>query len=799
MPERRGIATPALLLSIFLPAAPCLAAQEDWENKPIADVVFDAKRESHVALRDQSGLKKGLLLTKERLDQAYKALWALDRFADVRIETDVRNGQVYLSVRVQEYEIIDRVLIVGAEEIKERQLRQDLSLLPGETLNPFHLKRDREKLREQYLAAGYAFSGVEDSVKPSGGGGVILTWTITEGPLVGVREIDLTGIEQVREAGLEGELRNFLLTKENSTIFGCTTSRNPYVELKLKQDLDRIRLFYRLQGWLDISVGERVFLRDVEYSGDKGDVTIRIHVDEGRRYRVRRIAFEVDAAGPRLFPPEEMAKWLESKPGEPYVEDLASRDLQRIRDRYGERAYIQAEISFDTITRVETTDLDLVFRIKENDKIYVGRLVFEGNTKTREEVFRREFTRLAFAPGEEFNRRSLERAIRRVSDRGYTDPGGLTWRTQEGDDAKTRDVLVEVREGQSGTVRFAAGYSSSYGVLGILEFTQRNFDIADLPGSLADLTGGSGFAGGGQFFRIRLAPAAERQSYSVDFREPYVFGHEFGGGIRVYKVNTVRESYNDDRLGMLLTLDKRFDPFTFQVAFKAEDIEVDEVEFGAPLAVQELEGRSQIFSIAPGIVYDSRDSLIFPTSGFRTLLSVEFAGQIMAGDYDFNKLTWETEGHVTLYETESKLKHVLSYQTTFGWAHAARNSTSVPLFERFYAGGRDSIRGFDFREMGPHEQGDPVGGEAYVFFSVEYSWPLFVEFLRGAFFYDLANLTPEIEGLFDVTWRNTLGFGIRFLIPQLGNVPVKLDFGWALTSRPEDEEEVVTFDIGSLF
>jgi outer membrane protein insertion porin family len=123
----------------------------------------------------------------------------------------------------------------------------------------------------------------------------------------------------------------------------------------------------------------------------------------------------------------------------------------------------------------------------------------------------------------------------------------------------------------------------------------------------------------------------------------------------------------------------------------------------------------------------------------------------------------------------------------------------VPVFERFYAGGRDSIRGFDFRRMGPHQDGIPVGGETYVFLSAEYSFPIFVEFLRGAVFYDLANLTPNVEGLFNVQWRHSVGFGLRFLIPQLGNVPVKLDFGWALSSTAEDSEEVVTFDIGSLF
>ncbi|RPH38932.1 MAG: hypothetical protein EHM91_13120, partial [Planctomycetota bacterium] len=112
--------------------------------------------------------------------------------------------------------------------------------------------------------------------------------------------------------------------------------------------------------------------------------------------------------------------------------------------------------------------------------------------------------------------------------------------------------------------------------------------------------------------------------------------------------------------------------------------------------------------------------------------------------------------------------------------------------------GRDRPRGFDFRGMGPHDQGDPVGGDALVLGTIEYSYPIFVEFLRGAFFYDIANLVPDIYDLQDTKWRNVVGFGIRFFIPQLGNIPVKLDFGFPLTKRREDERQTVTFDIGTL-
>jgi outer membrane protein insertion porin family len=783
-----------------LPSAPSAQDPPPWEGKEISGVNAAGQVREHKShIENLSGLRRGQRITRAAVDRAYKALWETQRFesVDIRILPDPADpaAKVLVTIFVREYPLVEAVEFRGLTVLPVNQVRPNLRVGAGDPLNPAYLQQDRAYIREQYLQKGYHFSSVEDSTRPGPGGGVILTWTILEGPLVSVDEIRFTGVTVD-----ESELRRFMLTKESGRLLGLLpTGKEPFVERHLREDIERIKLYYRLEGWLDIHHGERVFVQDLVFSDDKTRVSITIHVDEGPRYRIRDVRIEFDPAARRVFSEEEIKSWLLSKPGEPYTERNAERDVARIRERYGERAYILAEINSTPLVSKDAPELDLVFSIKENEKIFVGRLIIEGNTKTREDVIRREFTRTGFVPGEEFNSRNLTLAARRLQDRGWVEPGGVATRTQEGETPQERDVIVDIREGQTGTLRFAAGYSSSFGILGILEFTQRNFDLSDLPTSFEDLFAGTGFAGGGQFLRIRLAPAARRQTYTVDFKEPYVFGYDFGMGVRGYATNTLRESYDDRRLGAQLVFDKRYDPLALQLALNGYRVDVDNIEPGAPLAVRELGGENTVFSITPALIWDTRDSFVFPTEGLRARVSWEYAGQILPGDFDFNKFLFETEGHVTLFETESRLKHVGSFQFTFGWVHGARGQESVPLIERFYAGGRDSIRGFDFRGMGPHEAGDPVGGEAYVLFTLEYSYPLFVEFLRGAFFWDLANLTSEIEGLAHDRWRNTVGFGIRFLIPQLGNVPVKLDFGFPLTREDEDERQTVTFDIGALF
>jgi len=807
MRPHRIIAFPGggLALLLLCIAARPLRAQtspQDWENKTIS-AIRQGRGWDRENFKDTIGnltpLRRGQPITAARVDQAYKELWKTGQFehVSIRVEPDPDHpGQVMVTVSVTEYPIVEAVKFEGLKEIPLNQVRPRLKIEAGERLNPSHLKQDRDTLRDEYLQKGYYFSSVREDLRP-GPGGVTLTWTVDEGPLVSVREIVFSGISIPPK-----DLKKFMLTRENGSFLFIPTGREPFVERNLREDVERIKLHYRMEGWLDIHHGDRVFVQDLEFTGDRTQVTVKIHVDEGPRYRIRGIRFQLDPQSQGIFPEDVMRSWLASREGEPFTEINAGQDVSRIRDRYGERAFITAEVGYATVFPTRGPELDLVYSIKENSKMYVGRLVFEGNTKTREDVLRREFTRTGFLPGEEFNSRNLNRGMNRIRDRGYVEiPGGISYRTQEGDDPQTRDVIVDIKEGQTGNIRFAAGYSSAFGVLGILEFTQRNFDLADLPASLDDMASGTGFAGGGQTLRLRLAPAARRQTYSAEFREPYFFGYDLGMGLRGYKVSTVRESYHEDRLGGSLSIDRRFDPFILQLTFGGYRIALDDVDEDAPPAAKELEGVHTLLSLTPAIIMDTveRDQFLVAHEGLRASLSYEYAGQLLPGDFDFHKVIFNVETYFTLHETESKLKHVLNPQFVVGWAYEAEGMDTIPLFERFYAGGRDSIRGFEFRGMGPHEFGDPVGGDAYVFGSVEYSFPLFVEVLRGAVFWDIANIGNTFDDLFHDKWRNVVGFGIRFMIPQLGNIPVTLDFGFPLTKDDEDERQTVTFDFGRLF
>jgi outer membrane protein insertion porin family len=714
---------------------------------------------------------------------------ASGRFADVRIEPEIdpNTGEVDFVVKVVEFQLIKDVRFSGLTAIPLASLTT-LRQAPTQMLDPYLMKLDRDLLREQLTAKGYHFCKVESDIT-SEVDGAILNWRITEGPLVTVHAIRITGNKRYPE----GELKALMQTKEAGSFLVFPVSGGPFVQFNLEEDLKRLKLAYYREGWLDIAKDDRIFIEDLVFSADRTLVDIYIHVDEGEKYRLRNITFK----GNSVITEPEMRAFLVSKPGDEYTVMNAAGDAERIRDMYGERAYILAQVEPVTTFIAGGRTLDLEFRIIENQEITVGRIIINGNTKTRDDVIRRELR--DFAPGEKFNRKLLQRGVQRLRDKQYFDPmAGFSVRLEESQDPAMRDVVVDVKEGSTGSIRFAGGYSSSFGILGIIEFEQKNFDIADLPKSVADIFTGEAFAGGGQQFNVQFAPAATAKSFRVGLREPYVFGYDFGMGVLAQQREAVRESWEEQKLEGSITLDKRFEDIVVMLSLHAMRMETDNLEADAPITVRELEGTTRIFSISTGVTFDNRDSIVIPTRGHKISLTYEYAGDPLPGDFDFGKTMFDIESYFPTIEIAPDRRHVLNLDFTVGYAHPHGDSI-VPYYERYYAGGRGSIRGFDFRGIGPRENGDPIGGNAYVFFSAEYAYPLIGNILWITTFYDVANLTLDWDDLYKEKWRNTLGFGIKFVIPQLGNIPVSIDFGFPQSKHDEDERETVTFDIGRLF
>lgn len=747
---------------------------------------FKRNRWDSVKLKLES--REGKPFSRETVEGDLKKLTAMGQFASVDYEVEETSpGNVVLTFKAVEYDFIDAVRFNGLKSVDKKDLdTAGLRIDAGSMLNPYLLKLDREVIRETYLSKGYYFVDVGEEVVTTDAGKT-LQWNVREGPYVSVESIQFSGNASVKAA----DLYEVMKTKENGFF-----SSSPFIEKDLREDVERIKHHYMMNGWLDVykDSQKKVFVEDLRFNGGLTKASIRIHINEGRRFTIGNVT----VVGNKLFTEAEIREWLKSKSGEFYAEAVARKDASTIEEKYGERAYILAEVEARPVFHVGSERIDLVYDIKENEKVKVGKLIIQGNTKTRDDVIRRE---IRVYPGEDYNQKELTRSVNRLYGKHWFEYGKIFVSRVEGDEPSTRDIVIDVTEAPTGSARLAGGYSSSYGVIGMFEITQKNFDLGDLPKSFEELVDGTGFAGGGQTLRLTFMPGARRTRYSLSFREPYLFGQDVGFSFTAMNMETVRRTYDETKRGITLGLDKRWEELKIGLDYRYNNIKINNLTGAAPQSIRELEGDNNIVSLAPSIQYDTRnyESGLYPNMGKNIELVYEYAGGILPGDFNYEKTTLKMATYHTVFTTEENRHHVISLEATGGIAHELAGSDNVPIFERFFAGGRNTIRGFDFRGIGPKDNNEPIGGKALVAASLEYTFPLYTDLLRGAFFYDWANLSDRPSNLELNEFRMSYGVGVRFVIRELGNIPLSLDFGFPVSKEDGDDRQTVLFDIGYFY
>jgi outer membrane protein insertion porin family len=312
-----------------------------------------------------------------------------------------------------------------------------------------------------------------------------------------------------------------------------------------------------------------------------------------------------------------------------------------------------------------------------------------------------------------------------------------------------------------------------------------------VPESSEEFWRGEAFRGAGQLFQIVLEPGTELQRYRVDFREPHLADSDISLSLSGFFFQRQRDSYDERRIGGNIGFGKeiREDLHAF-LNLRMEAIDISDVDADAAEDVFDVEGNSTLTSAEVGLLKDTTDSIFFPTEGYRLRGSVEQAGAL-GGSYTFTRFELDGRRYWTVTQDVLDRRSVLAVR-----GHVGFISGDAPIFERFYAGGQGSLRGFEFRGVGPHEADTFIGGDFLALASAEYSFPLFEKNLTGVFFLDTGTVEEDI-GL--STWRASAGFGIRFTVPFFGPVPFAFDFAVPIAKDDDDETQVFSFTIGTAF
>ncbi|MFH1394769.1 MAG: outer membrane protein assembly factor BamA [Candidatus Omnitrophota bacterium] len=705
-------------------------------------------------------MRKGDIFEKSALNNELKRLYAMGYFSDVFVETEEKPEGIIVVFSVIEKPIIADIEFKGNSRINKLKLEKKLVVKKGTLLDYHLLSQDVSEIKNFYMEEGYSRVKVDYKIESGEDKSkVTVVFLIDEGYALKIKTITFEGNEHIPA----NELKRYMATKPVFFFF----QKGAFDEDEFQADLDRISAAYRSKGFLDAKMSSRA-----DYSEDKKEVNLIVVVEEGKEYLIG----EIKIKGELFFPEEDVWKRINIKTGDAFDYAKIKEDVESIRTFYYDKGYMNAEINLYHAYNAGKDKMDLVFDIKANDETYVGKVNIIGNTKTRDKVIRRE---VRAYPGEKYNGEQLRLSKERIYNLGFFEDVYLeTVPTKE---ANVKNLNVTVKETKTGDFSFGGGYSSVDAFIGFVQVKQRNFDILNFPT----------FTGSGQDLTIRAEAGSAKTNYYVSWTDPWIFDYPYLFGFDLYREEHRRYGmsgydYGERRTGSSLRLGKDItDYLSTGLIYNLEEVKISDLPDDVSNDLKDERGENMLSRITWKLKYDTRDNKFSPSKGILTGGFVENAGGFIGGSRDFVKCYAYTSFYHSLIKDI-----VLELAGRGGVVQNYANTEKVPIYERFYAGGATTIRGYKERGVGPRDSFDKnivVGGKALLLGNAEVTFPIFKRLIKGAVFYDVGSVSNQFSEMFkDTQYKQGVGVGVRVKTP-IG--PVKLDYGYPLNENEGDKKE----------
>ena len=764
------------------------SAQPQFQPRIVSIAVTNigAQSVSESLVRANIRVKEGDIFNQNAIDDDIKNLYATGYFEpNIRIGLDrLPNGIALLYILTPRLKVTD-ILFTGNKKYSTAKLMRKINSTGKETKNrigqPLDERQffmDAQEIKKMYEKAGYPKTKVEPKVTADERAGrATVTFEITESPKVKIEDVIFEGAQAFKQS----KLRKTIKTRRHWWLSWLTQS-GTLKEEQLEDDKDKLAEFYRNAGYIDFDLKE---VQQVQTNPRR--VTLRFMVSEGRQYKVGSVDFK----GVTLFPTNDIVKELKMGAGKTFTPKGLTRDMSTVQDIYGTKGYIDAQLIARKNPNVETGNMDLLYDINERDKSYIEKIEIKGNTKTKDRVIRRE---LSVAPGEVFDMVRVKRSVDRLKGLNFFEEQfGVDAQPEPTDVGKDRkNLVVTVREKNTGNIQLGAGFTSIDSLLGFVEVTQGNFDLFNAPS----------FQGAGQKARLRLQIGTERKDFLVTFIEPWFLERklEFSTDLYHRELNFLsdNDTYSEQATGMRLGLMKAIGTENLRagVSYTLESVNILLNEnLHGPIVVPDNSvfppavniipanvcdeiareaGRRLVSKVGTSLVYDTTDNILLPSKGSRSEFRAALAGGPFGGEVNFYKLELKHARYIKGFLPG----HLLELGASTGVAESFNGDIDVPLFDRFFLGGLDSLRGYDYREIGPHcedipGRDEPLGGDTFWFGTAEYSVPI-VERVRAAVFYDIGMVYADPYHWDFSEYADNWGLGIRLLLP-IG--PLRLDYG----------------------
>ena len=684
-----------------------------------------------------------------QLSEDVRAVFALGFFDDVQLKVDDFEGGVKVGFVVVERPFVRDVDFVGNKQVRTTELQDKIDLKLGSVYNPVDVQRARERMKEHYESEGYFEVQITPDIEKFADGDVKVVFTINEGRQMKIEEIVIRGNRGLTDK----QIKNAMATQERQYwILRGTVQRQ-----RLDEDVDRILQLYNDHGYIQA----RVESHDVSVDREKARVTINIVVVEGSQHHVASVGF----TGVTLVPESEVRRQVKLKAGDVFSRSALRDSVKSIEDLYSNIGRASAEVNPKLDVQPESK-IAILFEVNEGPTVYVERINIAGNVRSQDKILRRE---LQMAEGEIFTLRKLQRSKQRLTNLGYFEKVEVN--TAPGSDKTKIVVNIDVTERPTGLFSIGGGFSSADGILGTIDLSQNNF------------------LGRGWLATIKIRAGANIQQGQLSFTEPWLFDRPLAAGFDLFSTQRQFLEYDYRTLGGGLRLSHPFEEFwRWHLGYRLTQDDILHVKNPQDSFLRDEEGTHVTSLVSGTIARDSRDSIQTPSKGGQLAWSTELAG--LGGDHHYSKSTM-----FMTYFQPVWFGHILSGRAEGGYGFGFGDER-LPVFERFFLGGPNSIRSFKTRQISPQDEfGTRIGGTTEVLGNVEYLIPLPFD-IRLAAFFDIGNVYG-FKTKFDLTdLRKAAGGGIRWVSPFGA---IRLDYGFNLDRRPGEKAANFHFSVGSPF
>jgi outer membrane protein insertion porin family len=762
--------------------------------------------------------RKGRPFERKVWDEDWHRLDESAFFLNVRTtEPIVWPGGLKLAIDLVEKASISKITFKGGKSVGAAKLLGTIKSYEGGRYDKGQIHLDKVAIEKYYqdkayrsIKVDYAIETVSSHRQTVGGkevdvdDEVRVVFTIEEGSPVGVRAIHFVGNKAFTEAVLRAQMGT-----KTRRLFRAGDLKDEELDL----DKRRLEAWYLRHGYMDVAIEKF----DINISREsywnwfrkrKRLAEIIVTVNEGPQY----FTGQTKITGNQTIERDEIEAVMKVKPGAVYSDMLLQDDHDAIISLYGERGRVFTKVEYDRklVTDPERTKktpnvYDVTLNVRESAEVTLREVITRGNTKTRDKVIIRQ---MELFPGDRIDTTKMKIAVQRLKNLNYfNDDVRIT--PEPTDNPEEANLVIDVSEKSTGEFNFGVGVSSVDSFIGNVKLAQRNFDYRDLPKSWRDFLSGNSFVGAGQTFSIEATGGQKSQRYNMAFFEPWAFDRPIRlGGSLFHVVDSRWSSFKETDSGFTTQVGKRLwgPHWDGEINYRFSFTQIDDTRSlrRLPPMLKAQDGDRYLSSVSPRLVYDNRDSRILPTRGFLMEASLEVGGGPFLGNYNWVRPNLDVARYMTMYKMADGGKHVLELRARGSMVEAYGDTKDVPPFLRYYAGGIDSIRGFQYRTITPKENHYDIGGKKMAVTTAEYSLPLYEEIVRGSVFMDAGTVTdagdtdPHARVTNESGWRVSTGIGLAIRTP-LSPMPIRVYISRPIKLNEQDRTKTIDFTFGTRF